>query len=86
MDNLTKLREDLETKAAEEAAMNAENFNVEKDSTLTPEEEESIKKMKEEMGKDPVVMLTDTDDDGRKVPRKKAKVSLERKKIKKWQP
>ena len=67
MDNLTKLREDLETKAAEEAAMNAENFNAEKDSTLTPEEEESIKKMKGEMGKDPVVMLTDTDDDGRKV-------------------
>lgn len=67
MEKLASLRDDLEKKAAEDAELNAQNFNTEENTSLTPQEAESIEKMKAEMGESPTVLVNDTDNEGHTV-------------------
>jgi hypothetical protein len=70
LENLENLRNDLAQKAKEDAELNANNFNTEGATELTEEEQESIEKLKEELGDNPVVMVKEklSDDEAADAP------------------
>ena len=79
--DLEALQNDVLNKAEEEDSVNEGNFVAEEKEELTPAEQETIDKMKEEYKDRPILMVTDTDANGNttQIPAKEFMKSLDKK-------
>ena len=63
-DELNALQNEILNKQAAEESANVDNFGAVEKEELTESEKETLKKMEEEYGNRPILMVTDTDANG----------------------